>query len=492
MKASLSNLPSLQQIQVEKARRSLKEFIRQAWMVLEPSTPYVHGWHLDAISEHLEAVSRGEIRNLLINMPPRHMKSIQVSVMWPAWEWLTNPHMRWLYSSYAATLSTRDSLKCRRLIESPWYQENFGHIYQLTSDQNVKNRYENDKSGYRIATSVGGAATGEGGDRIVVDDPHNVMDSTSQTMREATLQWWDETMSSRLNDPKTGAKVIVMQRVHEKDLSGHVLDQGGYDHLCLPAEYEGKKIFTSIGWSDPREHEGDLLWSERFGRVEIDTLKRAMGSYAAAGQLQQHPSPAEGGVLKRHWWKFYTQLPEEIEEQIQSWDLTFKEAKDNDYVVGQVWGRIGADRYLLDQTRDRMNFPESLQAVRNLSSKWPNTYTKLVEDKANGPALISTLKKEITGLIPVEPMGSKEARVAAVSPQIESGNVYLPHPTIAPWVNDLIEEAAAFPKGAHDDMVDAMSQALLRFSRGGGWLGWLTAESEEDEDGQDDAQSDRF
>jgi len=201
------------------------------------------------------------------------MKSIQVSVMWPAWEWTNNPERRWLFSSYAAVLSTRDSLKCRRLIESPWYRKNFGHIFELTGDQNVKNRYENTKTGYRIATSVGGAATGEGGDRIVVDDPHNVVEATSKAMRESTLQWWDETMSTRLNDPKTGAKVIVMQRVHEEDLSGHVFEQGDYEHLCLPAEYEGNKIFTSIGWSDPREEIGDLLWSERFGRTEIDSLK---------------------------------------------------------------------------------------------------------------------------------------------------------------------------------------------------------------------------
>lgn len=476
-------LPTLSQIKTEKARRHLKDFIPEAWHVVEPATPFVTGWHLDAICEHLEAITNGQIRNLVINMPPRHMKSLAVAVFWPAWEWIEHPERRWLFSSYAAQLSQRDSLKCRRLIESPWYQERWGDRFALADDQNAKSRFENDKTGYRLAASVGGAVTGEGGDRVVVDDPHNVQDAPSQTMRESVLRWWDEAMATRLNDPKTGAKVIVMQRVHEDDLSGHVLAQGGYEHLMLQAEYEGVKTRTVIGWEDPRTKPGELLWPERFGPTELAALKRALGSYGAAGQLQQRPAPQEGGVVKRDWWRHYDRLPDEIDEWIQSWDLTFKKATDNDFVVGQVWVRAGADRYLVDQVRARMNFPESLQAVRDLTARYPETYAKLVEDKANGPALIDTLKREITGLIAVEPMGSKEARFAAVSPQIEAGNVYLPDPNIHPWVQDLIEEAAAFPNGAHDDTVDAMSQALLRFTRGGGWLSWLTSEAEEAQDG---------
>jgi hypothetical protein len=222
----------------ERARRSLREYIRMAWHVVEPSTPYVHGWHIDAMCEHLEAVTAGEIRNLLITVPPRHMKSLTVSVFWPTWEWLTHPERRWLFSSYALSLAIRDSLKCRRLILSPWYQRHFGHVYALTDDQNAKLRFENDKTGYRLSTSVGGAATGEGGDRLVCDDPHNVREADSDVIRAATLVWWDETMSTRLNDPATGARVIIGQRVHENDLAGHVLEQGGYEHLCLRCEYE--------------------------------------------------------------------------------------------------------------------------------------------------------------------------------------------------------------------------------------------------------------
>ena len=287
--------PSLvDDIDRELASRSLREFIRQAWSTVEPATEFVPGWHLDAICDHLEAVTRGGLRNLVINIPPRHMKSLAVAVFWPCWEWISWPERRWLFSSYAASLSIRDSLKCRRLIESPWYQANWGDRFQLTSDQNAKQRFENNKSGYRLATSVGGAATGEGGDRIVVDDPHNVGEAESDLVRRAALDWWDQVMSTRLNDPKTGAKVIVMQRVHEADLTGHVLEQGGYELLCLPAEWEeGSTRVTSIGWSDPRS---------RTGRVALAGALRTGGTgdvEAVDGELRRGRSAAAAAVAGR-------------------------------------------------------------------------------------------------------------------------------------------------------------------------------------------------
>src|ERR1700682_1533436 len=259
--ASLLAKPNLlDEINRELATRRLREFVVQAWPVLEPTTHFVPGWHLDAICEHLEAITLGQIRNLLITVPPRHMKSLAVSVFWPCWEWLRWPERRWLYASYAETLSIRDSLQCRRLIQSPWYRRGWADRFVLTGDQNEKRRFENNRSGYRIASSVGGSNTGEGGDRVIVDDPHNVNDAESDPVRQTALTWCDTVMSTRLNAPKTGAKVIIMQRVHEQDLGGHVLEQGGYEHLCLPAEYEGSRRKTVIGWSDPREQIGELLW----------------------------------------------------------------------------------------------------------------------------------------------------------------------------------------------------------------------------------------
>jgi predicted phage terminase large subunit-like protein len=472
----------------ELATRSLREFVEQAWRIVEPATPFVPGWHIYAIIDHLEAVSRGEIRNLLINVPPRHMKSLLVSVFWPAWEWIRCPERRWLFSSYAFGLSMRDSLKCRRLIESPWYQSRWGDRYALTVDQNTKSRFDNNRSGYRLSTSVGGAATGEGGDRIVCDDPHNVQEAESDSIRNGTLEWFDVVMSTRVNDPKTSAMVVVMQRCHQRDLSGHLLDKGGWEHLCLPAEYEGSKRVTSIGFSDPRTEQGQLLWPEQFRAKEIAELKISLGSYAAAGQLQQRPSPAGGGLIKPYWFRFWqppdanlppvlVRMPDgtqrsviahpiaHVEEQVQSWDCSFKGLDTSDYVVGQIWGRTGSSFLLLDQVRGRMDLPATVKAVREQSKRWPNCCAKLIEDKANGPAVMQMIAHEIPGILAVNPEGGKVARAAAVSPLIEAGNVYLPHPMFMPWVADFLEECAAFPNGAHDDQVDAMTQVLLRWHK---------------------------
>ncbi|NOT61557.1 MAG: terminase, partial [Acidobacteria bacterium] len=356
-------------------RISLRDYARQAWHVVEPATPYIHGWHIDAICDHLSAVTDGHILRLLINIPPRHMKSLLISVFWPTWAWTRKPDIRWLYSSYSLSLSKRDSLKCRRVIDSPWYQERWGDVYQLASDQNEKLRFENDHSGYRLATSVAGTNTGEGGDIVVIDDPHNAKQAESEAKREDALEWFDGTMSTRLNNPKTGAMVVVMQRVHERDVSGHILEQGGWEHLCLPAEYEPKPFvqMTSLGFKDPRTEPNELLWPDRFGRPELDKLKASLGGYRSAGQLQQRPAPADGGIFKRHWFKFWqyrgqnlspvvvrkadgtlhecpvVTLPDSFDEQLQSWDLAFKDTNASAYVVGQVWGKVEANKYLLDQ-----------------------------------------------------------------------------------------------------------------------------------------------
>lgn len=481
---SVTRLPTPEQIATERARRSLREFIRQAWPVVEPGSPYVPGWHLNAICEHLEAVTRREIRRLLINVPPRSGKSLTVSVFWPAWVWATRPETRWLYSSYAQSLSTRDNVRCRRLVESQWYRQRWGEVFRLTSDQNVKVRFENDRTGVRIATSVGGSATGEGGDVIVCDDPHKVEEAHSNTVREGVLGWWDETMNTRLNDPRTGAMVVIMQRVHERDLAGHVLAQGGWTHLCLPAEFEATHPFA---WpDDPRNEPGELLCPERIGAQELAELKRSLGAYGAAGQLQQRPAPAGGGIFERSAWRYYDpggRLPE-FEQVLQSWDLTFTGAASSDYVVGQVWGLHGADKYLLRQVRERMEFTATIDAVRRatvwVDERYPRQrgHAILVEHAANGAALLDVLGSEIPGLIPVVPRGDKVARARAITPQIEAGNIYLPgrgnadatgydRDTTPGWVQALIEEAAAFPNAAHDDAIDAMAQAVTRLSESG-------------------------
>lgn len=222
----------------EKASKRLRDFIKVAWPTVEPATKFIPGFHIDAVCEYLEAVTKGQIRDLILNMPPRHMKSLLVSVFWPAWEWTQKPSTRWLYSSYAIKLSTEHSVTCRRVIEAPWYREAFGSVFTLRGDQNEKMKFENNRSGYRMATSVGGSNTGMGADRLIADDPHNVKEAESDLIREKVIEWWGGVMTTRRNDPKTSSRVIVMQRVHDADLTGHLLRQGGYEHLCLSAEYE--------------------------------------------------------------------------------------------------------------------------------------------------------------------------------------------------------------------------------------------------------------
>jgi predicted phage terminase large subunit-like protein len=470
----------------EKARRNLHEFVQQAWPVLEPQTPFVDGMHMHAVCEHLQAVSQGRIGNLIVNIPPGHAKSLLTAVFWPAWVWIDHPETRWLFSSYREPLAVRDSVKCRRLIESDWYQQCWGESYQLSADQNQKGRFENTRTGYRVVVPMS-AGTGERGDYVVVDDPHSVDQAESETERRSAVEWWNGSMATRLNDLSTGHKIVIMQRLHESDLTGDLLAKGGYDWLCLPAEFEPeRRCTTSIGWSDPRQELGELLWPEKVRAANLHDLKVTLGDYRYAAQYQQRPSPAEGGILKRGWFRFWRPahqelppvpvkmpdgqvrsipalpLPPSFDDMVQSWDFAFKDLAHSDYVVGQVWAALGADRFLLDQQRERMDMPRSLEAIRMMSQRWPRAAAKLVEDKANGPAVIASLKHEISGLIAVNPEGGKIARASAISPQVEAGNVYLPHPALAPWVEAFLEECAGFPHAAHDDQVDAMTQALNR------------------------------
>jgi len=407
-------------------------------------------------------------------MPPRHAKSLSVSVFWPTWEWLTHPESRWLFSSYALSLSVRDSLKCRRIIESHWYRQRYGHIFRLTGDQNAKLRFENDKTGYRIATSVDSAATGEGGDRVVVDDPINVRDADSEAIRQTALDWWDQAMTTRLNDQRTGAKVIVMQRVHEQDLSGHVLTQGGWEHLCLPAEYEPTTRVTGIGWADPRTEPGALLWPERVGPVEIASFKVALGSYGYAGQMQQRPAPAGGGIFRAEWWQTYPHtLGPQLQKVIQSWDTAFKDGDENDESACWTAG-LGTDGrvYVLDVWHRRVTSAELIGSQQRpgiiaqhyawFAQQGLAPAEVVIEDKGSGTTSVQmlALSNPYLPIVPVLPRGSKTERARAVTPFYEAGRIL--HPDGLPWVEEFQLQCERFPTGTHDDMVDAMTQGLPR------------------------------
>ncbi len=458
------HLGTLLLVKTQRAERSLREFCAQAWHVLEPATAFVPGWHIDAVCEHLEAVTRGVINRLLVNIPPRHMKSLAVSVFWPAWVWCRFPERRFLFASYARGLSVRDSLKCRRLLRSPWYRERWGERFSLTEDQNTKERFENDRSGFRLATSVAGQATGEGGDYVVADDPHNVREAQSDKRRRAVLEWWDQTMSTRCNDPRRGALIIVMQRLHEADLSGHVLEQGDYVHLRLPASFEGERIFSTAPSDlgliirDPRREEGEPLWPKRFDQATLTRLATAMGGYAAAGQLQQRPAPASGGIFKRSWWRFF-QHPPDKGLTLQSWDTAFKTGETNAWSVGQTWLQAEDGFYLLDQFRRRLEYPELRRALVEQYEKWRPDVV-LVEDKASGQSLVQELKRATRlPLVALKvPRGDKILRAHTVSPLVEAGKVALQRG--APWLEEFLDETSRFPNSAYADQTDSMTQAL--------------------------------
>jgi predicted phage terminase large subunit-like protein len=471
----------------------LSDFIRDGWHVVDPGLPILWNWHIDAISEHLEAVARGEIRKLVINIPPGHAKSIIVAVMWPAWMWIWKPEWRALFSSYAQELANRDSVRCRDVISSPWYQEQFAPRWRLKGDQNVKSYFANSRQGFRLSLSASGKTTGHRGDTIIVDDPMNAGDRHSKLKRDKVIDWWDRSMSSRLNDKRTGARIVIMQRLHEDDLTGHILKKGGYEVLCLPSEFDPDRravtyIFLPNGerkelFRDPRAERGELLFPSLFTPEVIAEAKVDLADDFHA-QHQHNPTPAEGGMFKKHYWRYWhyeghplppvkvqlpdgtilevpsVPLPKTFQRMIQSWDMAFKGKDSSDYVAGQVWGQKGADKFLLEQVRDQLGFDGTVKAVKDTTKRHPLARAKYVEDKANGPAVIDHLKHEISGLVAVEPRGSKEARAWTAEPDIKAGNVYLPHPAIASWVPDYIAEFAAFPKGAKDDQVDATTQAL--------------------------------
>jgi predicted phage terminase large subunit-like protein len=425
--------------------------------------------------EHLEAVNAGQIRNLLINIPPRFAKSISVAVMWPVWTWLKNPSCQWLFTSYAQSLSTRDSLKCRRLIESPWFQERFGTRFKLTSDQNEKMRFDNDRNGYRLATSVEGMGTGQGANTIVCDDPHNASERESELKRENVLVWWDETMSTRLNDPKTGAKVIVMQRLHEKDLSGHVLKQGGYEHLCLPAEFDpARRCTTSIGWTDPRKEENELLWPDRVGPKEIKELKLRLGPTGYAGQFQQIPTDAKGGRFKKAWFRYFDVKDGHYRlfhpdgtfqafavddcDHFAFMDPAGSEKKQNNKPCYTVIGSFALtpDHHLLwtDMTREQVDTPAvvdlSIAAVRRGQLPWIG-----VEKDGLGLGVVQTIKKRGIAVRAIKAKGSKEARSETAEIRMSAGMIYFRQS--APWLFELEKELLLFPNSEFLDQTDVLA-----------------------------------
>ena len=461
-------------------RKSLYDYVRFAWPVVEPGTPFVDNWHIGLICEYLTAVTDLEIHNLIINLPPRHMKSLLVSVFWPTWSWIALPQLRWLTGSYATPLAVRDALKSRRIIQSRWYRQRFGHIFHLTGDQNLKSRYENDRTGTRLAFGFNSAVTGEGADVLVVDDPLKAQDADSDLLRERVNEIYDNTLSTRANDPRSARRVIIMQRLHERDLTGHLLaktGQAAYAHLCLPTEYAPRLFVPVLGKGDQRTRPGELLWPARFGEQENLAARLDLGERGYAGQHDQRPAPLGGVIYRAEWWcgrnRWHPRAdqPAVVGRWI-SWDTAFKDREQNDSSAVTVW-ELQADYRLRLRHAGwyKLQFPQLAAAIQDEARRWlPDGKLRgiLIEDKASGISLLQTLRQgappEIACLlIPFAPGPlSKDMRARQASLWCERGCVLLPLPADEfPWLFDFEDLLYRFPAARISDPVDSFTQAIL-------------------------------
>ena len=445
--------------EIELAKRSLADFARMAWPVLEPATPLRWGWVLDAICEHLEAVTDGQIRRLVMNVPPGSMKSLLTGVIFPAWEWgpRGRADLRYLGTAHKQELAVRDNMKCRRLIQSAWYQERWP--VNLTSDQNAKTKFENDKTGFREAMAFT-SMTGSRGDRVMLDDPHSVDDANSPVKLAADVVTFREALPSRVNNDQS-AIIAIMQRLNEADVAAVAIELG-YDHLCIPMRYEPGRSKWVVGKGDPRTVDGELMFPERFPEEQVVELERVMGSYAVAGQLQQRPSPRGGGILRPAWFQSYQQPPA-LEWRAVYVDTAQKTAEQHDYSVFELWGRsVTGQAVLLDVQRGKWEAPELLAEARAFWLKHQAGAVPLramkVEDKVSGTGLIQTLRREGVPILPIQRSRDKITRGYDAAPFIEAGNVLVPE--WAHWLGAFMSEVEAFPGGAHDDQLDPMFDAI--------------------------------
>lgn len=501
------------QLEASLLQEDFNDFVSAAWHVLEPGKEMKWGWALEAICEHLTAVSDGHIKRLLINVPPGMMKSLLVNVLWPAWEW-TDPkrrHLRYLGTSHKQELAVRDNMKCRRLIQSAWYQKRWG--VRLTSDQNAKTKFENDKTGFREAMAFT-SMTGSRGDRVLLDDPLSVDGANSAADVLAAETTFTEALPTRVNDDDS-AIIVIMQRLHENDTSGIIIDRKlGYEHLILPMEFEpDRRCSTSIGFKDPRKKDGDLLFPERFPATQVASLKAVLGSYAVAGQLQQRPSPRGGGMFKDEHlqlWSPKLELPD-FQYVVQSYDTAFTDRTANDPSACTVWGVFKHPKrnlncaMLLDAWDEHYKYSTLRQRVID---DWTSEYggrqkgkqddplhpprradALLVEDKGSGISLLQELREAGAAAQGYNPgKADKFGRASQTLPLYELNLFYVLESSKEPgkpvkWAQPFANQLSKFGPGvtAHDDYVDTLTQTAI-FLRDQKWLALPTVKEEEETD----------
>lgn len=500
------------------AERHLHQFVRYAWHVVEPKTVFRDNWHIGCICEHLQAVLAGQIRNLVINMPPRHSKSLIVCVFWPVWSWIKDPGVKFLYSAYAESLSARDAGKARELIGSDWFQHRWADRFQIKSNEDTRVRYVNSAGGHRISTSVGGRGTGEGGDVICTDDPQKINESESDTMREAVIDWWDQVMGTRGNDPKTVRRVIVMQRLKEDDLSGHALSQElGYDHLCLPCRYDPGRVVYSFAEGvtaaryrkdnpdviyptslqrarpelrDPRTQAGELLWKEHFGDAEVKALETTLGPWGASSQLDQKPVPKGGGIIKTEDFQYFVEefdladgkpvryyrlqtktgqvrrVPADLCRHFQTCDTALKTGQENDYTAVGTFAQTPDNELLvIDMFNDKIEIPYILGVLLGQRMKYPHLLYQAVEDKQSGTAVIQQARLQGTPFRELQADTDPMRRAAAIATMYSNRMVY--HNADMRLLAQYEQQVHKFPKAKFDDMFTCCpAGTLVRSDRG--------------------------
>jgi predicted phage terminase large subunit-like protein len=440
-------------------RNDLSTFIDGSFRELNPDAQFLGNWHIDAIASELDRCLRGETTRLIISVPPRSLKSHCASVAFPAWLLGHKPSAQIICASYGQDLADRLALDCRSLMNSDWYRKVFAT--RLSTQRQAE--FMTEAQGFRLATSVGGVLTGRGGDFIIIDDPLKPEEALSETQRNAVNEWYEHTLYSRLNDKRTGCIIIIMQRLHEDDLVGHLLRQGGWKVLKFPAiavEDETHIIQNYFGTRPFHRFRGEALHPERESLDVLENIRRTLGEYNFAGQYQQEPAPLGGGMVKLSWFKTYKvgEEPGKFDRVFQSWDTAVKANELSNYSVCTTWGKTNQNLYLLHVLRRRMEYPELKRAVREQATIFHAT-TILIEDKSSGAQLIQELIREgLPGVTRYEPNGDKIMRMHSVTSTIENGFVYLPDK--ADWLADYMHELTTFPKGKFDDQCDSTSQAL--------------------------------
>jgi len=440
----------------ELMRRNLVAFVRRCFETVAPGETLRMNWHIDAMAHALEEVRRGKIKRLIITIPPRHLKSITTSVAFPAFLLGHDPSSKIICVSYSTDLAIKHARDCKAVMTSRWYRRIFPPM--CISEKNTELETVTTQRGYRLATSPGGTLTGLGGNYIILDDPMNPKQAMSKTQRTSVIQWFGNTLLTRLNDKSEDVIIVVMQRLHVDDLVGALLEQGGWHHLDLPAIADAPQK-VPIG---PKKFHWRKVGDLRHPALEpahiLAEIKARMGTMDFSAQYLQRPIPAEGNMIKREWIKLYRALPEKKsgDYTVISWDTAMKPTELSDYSVGTAWQVQGDNCYLIDLIRGRFDFAELKRAVMRQKAQWPEAHI-LIEDKGSGTSLIQELRRERVNPIPITPDIDKVTRLYATQPRFESGSVYFPEHA---WLSDLIDELLGFPEGRYDDQVDSISQAL--------------------------------